>query len=214
MATTTHHVIVYTGGRIVTQAIGPTYVGGGSTIIPFSRGISLHELRARILIATMVQGHINKITYRYPCNRYPHHTYTYIAFELVNDSSIDLMFDVIQSTAGYTAELYVETVEMEPTEMNYHPNLEHYSSPQRPPTQDFEQSYGADAGPSGEWSQYPIATDDVVQHEMHDTPSPAVQQLIQSSVPNFSHDAQEDDDEIDEEDIDAELDVDLDEQDE
>ncbi|KAF7112937.1 hypothetical protein RHSIM_Rhsim13G0134200 [Rhododendron simsii] len=54
---------------------------------------------------------VMKITYPFPIMSYPHATYQYAAVDVVDDSSIGIMFDISDKIIGYTPLFFTETMD-------------------------------------------------------------------------------------------------------
>ncbi|KAG5560268.1 hypothetical protein RHGRI_003534 [Rhododendron griersonianum] len=105
------YVLVYICGHVVQQPNGPSYVGGRTIPISIVRGITLNDLQEMIWNAAGMPATVMKITYPFPIMSYPHATYQYAAVDVVDDSSIGIMFDISDKITGYTPVLFTETMD-------------------------------------------------------------------------------------------------------
>ncbi|KAH7853706.1 hypothetical protein Vadar_005720 [Vaccinium darrowii] len=106
-----YYVLLHSGGKIVEDQHGVSYSNSGPPkIVKIRRGMSYQQIRKHMLNAIGKGGHHGtvSITYRFSTNRYPHTNYFYTAVPIIDDESVGLIFDVLQSTPGYTAEFYLE----------------------------------------------------------------------------------------------------------
>ncbi|XP_058217303.1 uncharacterized protein LOC131328371 [Rhododendron vialii] len=104
------YVLVYICGHVVQQPNGPSYVGGRTIPLSIVRGITLNDLQEMIWNAAGMPATMMKITYPFPIMSYPHATYQYAAVDVVDDSSIGMMFDISDKITGYTPVLFAETM--------------------------------------------------------------------------------------------------------
>ncbi|KAF7141794.1 hypothetical protein RHSIM_Rhsim06G0170600 [Rhododendron simsii] len=105
------YVLVYICGHVVQQPNGPSYVGGRTIPLSIVRGITLNDLQEMIWNAAGMPAAVMKITYPFPIMSYPHATYQYAAVDVVDDSSIGIMFDISDKITGYTPVLFIETMD-------------------------------------------------------------------------------------------------------
>lgn len=131
------YVLVYICGRVVQQPNGPSYIGGRAIPLSIVRGISFTDLQEMIFNAAGMPETMIKITYPFPIMSYPHATYQYAAVDVVDDSSIGIMFDVADKITGYTPVLFTETMDVICSQTNdgdVHLGSSHRSQQQLRPT--------------------------------------------------------------------------------
>ncbi|KAH7862602.1 hypothetical protein Vadar_007056 [Vaccinium darrowii] len=104
-------VLVYVGGQVLQQINGgPSYSGGTTLHLTMERGITLDQLQVLISNAAGMASTHMTITFRYPSVRFPNLAYEYVGIELVDNNSVDLIFDVHGEVPGYVPVLFTEAI--------------------------------------------------------------------------------------------------------
>ena len=91
------------------------YDGGSPTYVTLTRGINLGELRNIIGQAVgITPTDIFKITLQYPTVRYPNSNLQYVALDIMDDPTVDLVFHVASDIPGVVPILYTEALSNQP----------------------------------------------------------------------------------------------------
>lgn len=103
-------VIVHVDGKIMQHPDGsPAYNGGRAVVISIERGITLRDMQELIHNVAGTPSHVMRMTYGFPHIRYPNSAYHHVGIELVDDTGVDMLFQLQSEIPGYSPILYTET---------------------------------------------------------------------------------------------------------
>lgn len=88
------------------------------------RGITLANMQEMILNAAGIPYTFMKIKYRFLIIRFPNSTYQHVPLDIVDNTDIDLIFDVHGEISGYIPILFTES-----TNVQAYPNFEEQRFP-------------------------------------------------------------------------------------